>query len=118
MALTALQIAQLNKSNKAMQNPSIGTLLASLEGNFEDFDGTTPVVAGTYTADADDATAEAIVIDTGLAGAVGFIVQLYRSDVGIFSDQDVSMAAGVITIANGAATYDVTDGDVVNYIVF
>ena len=84
----------------------------------EDFIGTTPVVAGTYTAVADDATAEEIVIDTGLAGAVGFIVQIYRSDVGIFSDQDVTMADGVITIANGAATYDVTAGDVVNWIAF
>ncbi len=40
MALTALQIAQLNKMNKAAQNAALGTLVASLEDGA--LPGTTP----------------------------------------------------------------------------
>lgn len=40
MALTALQIAQLNKMNRAAQNAALGTLLASLEDG--GLPGTTP----------------------------------------------------------------------------
>lgn len=75
------------------------------------------IVAGTYTADTDDDTAGSLTIDTGFAAATVFIVQIYRSGVPIFSDQAVSMASGVITVADGGATYAITDGDVINWMV-
>lgn len=75
------------------------------------------VIIGTYTADSDDDTAGTLDIDSGNASATSFIVQIYRSGVPIFSDQAVSMSAGVITVADGAATYDITNGDVINWMV-
>lgn len=44
MTLTALEIAQLNKMNKAAQNVGLGTLLDSLESG--DVSGIVPAVAG------------------------------------------------------------------------
>lgn len=76
------------------------------------------VKAGAHTVIADEATAETLDITTGLAGATVFIVQIFRSDVMVLGDAEVSMAAGVLTIANGSATYDLTADDVINWIVF
>ena len=74
------------------------------------------VRAGSYTADSDDATAGTLDIDTGLSSVDSFFVLILRSDVPIYSDQDVSEASGTITVADGSATYDVTDGDVINWL--
>jgi hypothetical protein len=75
-------------------------------------------IAGTYTADGDDDTANAATIDTGKSTATVFIVQVYRAGVMVMEDAAVSMASGVITVADGAATYAVTTGDVINWIAF
>jgi len=72
--------------------------------------------AGTYTMVAGDDTAGTTSIDTGLSAITMFIVQIYRSDVGVFSDQDVSASSGNLVIADGGATYALTAGDVVNWI--
>lgn len=77
-----------------------------------------PIFTGSYTAVADDATADAATIDTGLDSVGGFIVQIYRSDVIVTADADISEADGVITVADGAATYAVTAGDVINVIAW
>ena len=74
--------------------------------------------AGTHTVVSGEATAETLDIATGLAGATVFIVQIFRSGVMVMNDAVVSMAAGVLTVANGAATYDLTADDVINWIVF
>lgn len=73
---------------------------------------------GTHTVTGGEGSAHTLDITTGLTTATGFIVQVYRSGVMVLADAAVSMAAGVITLADGAATYDVTSGDVVNWIVF
>lgn len=75
-------------------------------------------IAGTYTAIADDATANTLDIDTGKATATVFLVQVYRAGVNVTNDAAISMAAGVITVADGAATYDITADDVINWIAF
>lgn len=76
------------------------------------------VKAGTHTVTAGEATAGSLDIATGLAGATVFIVQVYRAGVMVLEDAAVSIAAGVLTIADGAATYAVTEDDIVNWIVF
>jgi hypothetical protein len=74
-------------------------------------------VSGTYTAvQADDNTGYKL-IDTGMANATGFIVQIVRAGVVDGADAKPSIAAGVLTVADGT-TYKVTAGDVINWIVF
>lgn len=72
---------------------------------------------GRYTADAADATANAMDIDTGMTAVSSQIVQILRAGNVVTSDADVTVAAGVLTVADGA-TYSVTAGDVVNYIAY
>lgn len=55
-------------------------------------------------------------IDTGLSSITVCIVQIYRSGVLIFSDQGITTSAGVITVTDGGATYELTAGDVVHWI--
>jgi len=72
---------------------------------------------GTYTAVADDDTANKASIDTGKVDAVGCIVQVLRAGVDIATDGKFSVTAGVIAVEDGS-TYKVTAGDVINWIVF
>lgn len=76
------------------------------------------MAAGTYTAVAGDATANTLDIDTGLDALSSYLVQIFRSGVQINSDQAVSVSAGVITVADGASTYAITAGDVINWVAF
>lgn len=76
---------------------------------------------GAYTCVTADDTAGTVDIDTGLATADVCIVQIYRSGVQLFLDQEVSISAGVITVADGSgtgATFAVTAGDLVVYWAF
>lgn len=70
---------------------------------------------GSHVATAGEATANAAAIDTGLGAVTNFIVQIYRGDVQLNLDQDISVSAGTITVADGASTYAVTAGDVINW---
>ena len=65
-----------------------------------------------------EATANAAAIDTDKPGATGFLVQVWRSGVDVTSDAAVTLVAGVLTVADGAATYNMAAGDVINWIVF
>lgn len=73
---------------------------------------------GAHTVTDAEATANAAAINTGKPTATGFIVQIFRSDVNVMADADVSLAAGVLTVADGAATYDMAAGDVIHWLVF
>lgn len=57
-------------------------------------------------------------IDSGNASAIVFIAQIHRAGVQVTADAEFSMTAGVLTIADGAADYVTTAGDVINYIIF
>ena len=72
---------------------------------------------GTYTATADDATANQVLINTGKANAASFIVQILSSDVVVGGDAAISLASGVLTVADGS-TYNTVAGDVINWIAF
>lgn len=74
------------------------------------------VKAGTYTAVAGDDTAGEKDIDTGLTTITSYTVQILRAGVPISSDQVISKSGGTITVADGASTYDITTGDVINWI--
>ena len=74
-------------------------------------------VSGVYTAIEADNTAGKAEINTGMANATGFIVQIVRAGVVDGADAKPSIAAGVLTVANGS-TYKVTAADVINWIVF
>ena len=74
-------------------------------------------VSGTYTAVQADDSAGKAEINTGMANATGFIVQIVRAGVPDGADAKPSIAAGVLTVADGS-TYKVTAGDVINWIVF
>lgn len=76
------------------------------------------VKAGTHAVTGGEATAGTLDITTGITGATVFIVQVFRAGVMVLGDAVVSIAAGVLTIADGAATYAVTEDDIVNWIVF
>ena len=75
-------------------------------------------VAGTYTATSADAGANKSVINTGKADATGFIVQVIRANIEITAKAKISMAAGVISVEDNSTDFDVTDGDVIHWIVY
>ena len=84
--------------------------LKDIQDNFGGF--------GTYTVVTADDTAGTKDIDTGMTWATSFLVQIFRSGVNVMDDAIVSISAGVLTVADGGATYALTAGDVINYIVF
>ncbi len=73
---------------------------------------------GVHTVTAEEAGANTLDIDTGKADATGFIVQIFRAGVNVMADAAVSIVDGVLTVADGAATYSVTAGDKVHWTVF
>lgn len=73
-------------------------------------------VGGRYVADADDDTANAITINTGVINATVFFVQIFRSGANVLDAAVVTLSAGVLTITDGG-TYAATTADVVNWLV-
>ncbi len=74
-------------------------------------------VSGVHTVTSTEAGANKVEINTGMANATGAIVQIVRAGVVVGADAKPSIAAGVLTVADGS-TYDVTAADVINWIVF
>ena len=73
---------------------------------------------GRHVVTDDEATANAAAIDTDKPGATGFLVQVWRSGVDVTSDAAVTIVGGALTVADGSSTYNVTEGQVINWIVF
>ena len=74
-------------------------------------------VSGVHTVTSTEAGANKVEINTGMANATGAIVQIVRAGVVDGADAKPSIAAGVLTVADGS-TYYVTAADVINWIVF
>jgi len=74
-------------------------------------------VSGVHTVTATEASANKAEIDTGMAGATGFIVQVLRSGI-VLGSAKASITAGVLRVEDNASTYVVTTGDVISWIVF
>ena len=74
-------------------------------------------VSGVHTVTSTEAGANKVEINTGMANATGAIVQIVRAGVVVGADAKPSIAAGVLTVADGSS-YDVTTSDVISWIVF
>ena len=77
---------------------------------------TTGSVAIEHTVTAGEDTANSAAIDTGLGATLGAYVVQVRTAAGVnhpLTDAAVSKAAGVVTIADGAATFVLTATDIV-----
>ena len=121
---------QLNENFKVLENAELIELASEAETitGTDATKGVTPaglkakldahILAGKHTVTAGEATANTLDITTGKATATVFMVQIYRSGVMVLGDAAVSIAAGVLTVADGASTYSVTEGDIINWIVF
>lgn len=68
---------------------------------------------GRHVVTSGQASANAAAIATGKADATAFLVQIYRAGVNVMSDAAISLASGTLTVADGAATYNMTAGDVI-----
>lgn len=116
MAITNAQATTLNNAMVANQRVSLGTIVQGLQTSVSTLEGT---IVGTHTVTAGEETANEAAIDTGVATVeTGFIVQIFRAGVNVMNDAVVTLAAGVLTVADGGATYSVTEDDVINYIVY
>lgn len=73
---------------------------------------------GAHTVTAAEATANEAVIVAGDTDATCFLVQVFRAGVNVTSDAVVTLASGELTVADGAATYNLTAGDVIMWMVW
>lgn len=115
MAFTAKQIRNITKTDQPSNEIGLGTLLDNLADNLNN----NYIVRGSYTAVAADATAESVVIDSTLEAISGWIAEVYRAGVKVTGDAVFTVDNTVkLKVANGASTYTVTAGDVINYIIW
>lgn len=76
------------------------------------------MVFGRHTTTADEATANEVVIETGLGTITGAIVQVVNAtDNVVTADAAVTFADGDLTVADGA-TYNTVEGQILNWIAF
>ena len=73
------------------------------------------IKAGSYTVVTADDDAGTKSIATGLASIAAFAVTILRAGVPFFSDQALSVSGGNIVVSDGAATYELTAGDVITW---
>lgn len=78
-------------------------------------DGTKKLAAQsimTYTAVAADASANTVDITVDDVTNIEWVhVEIFRSDVQVTADADISFSGSTVTVADGAATYAITAGD-------
>jgi hypothetical protein len=98
---------KLNKSNRAMQDASGGTLLQKIDTAF---------ATGSLTVTEAQINASAISLSTGETGINGFIVQRYMSGSQV-SDLKVVSSGSILDIESGSGS-PLATGDVINWIVF
>ena len=72
-----------------------------------------------HTVTADEATAnQAVLSEPEALSITGALVQILRSGVDVKSDAIVTFSGGDMTVADGASTYDMTAGDVIEALAF
>lgn len=113
MGITNAQAATLNKSMRAAQNVSLGTIVQTLQGQ--------AVTAGSMLITAAHANASSVVITTGVASPTVAIVEIYRSGSMLMTGGAygpyVVKSSGSLTVA-ASGSYTVVANDWINYIVF
>ena len=75
-------------------------------------------VGGTYTVSTAEGTAGKAEIATGKPEAVGFVVTILRGGADVTAKAKISIAAGVLKIQDNNSDFDVTNGDVIHWIVY
>jgi len=103
---------KLNKSNRAMQDASGGTLLQNLETLSSKIDA--PFQTGSLTVSEAQATASAISLDTGQTGISGFIVQRYVS--GSFCPDLHVVNSGSVLDIDASTGSKLLPGDIIYWI--
>ena len=73
---------------------------------------------GSHTVTAAEASANAAAINTGKPAASAWQVQVFRSGVNVMADAVVTLSGGVLTVADGGATYNMTTGDIIHWQVW
>lgn len=71
-----------------------------------------------YTVTSDDATANTVSFATPSGAIAGGLVDILRSDVSVKADADISWSGNTLTVADGAATYALTAGDIIVAVAF
>ena len=108
---------------RGLTNVSSGTYVATSHGTLTNLDHNDhPQYAldalmfrSSHSVTAGEVSAHLVDIDTGFTTApLGWIVQIYRAGVDIKADAIITNpATDIIRIADGGATYDTTEGDVI-----
>lgn len=78
----------------------------------------TGFAAGKHVVTAGEDTAGTVSIDTGLTGPDAINVMILRAGVPIFSDQAVSISGANIVVADGGATYQLTEDDEIHWFAY
>lgn len=114
MTISNATKAKLNKSNRAMQDGTVGTLLQNLETLSAKID--TPFATGSLSVSAAQATASAISLNTGQSGITGFMVQRYVS--GSFVPDLHVVSSGSILDIDSSTGSKLLPGDIIYWITF
>jgi hypothetical protein len=113
--ITNAQRDQINKSRRAFQKASVGTIIQNLQ--------TYLGASGSVTLTAVHTNASVVTIETGLGTCTGFLVQAFSSG-SIKGDPYVHNLSGSLLIKARSAVYGVsgsfvlTAGDIVNWIAW
>jgi len=105
--ITSTQESKINKMNRAAQDASLGTMVKGFQAS------------GSHLVSAAEASASAVVINSGLGTIHGQIVQNVRSGSLAFTSASqigISNASGSLTIIGKAAGV-ISTNDVINYIL-
>ena len=89
----------------------------ALIGQGFSFVGNLVATGGRHVATAGEATDNTLDINTKMTVVSSQNIQALRAGNVVTSDADVTVAAGVITVADGS-TFNITAGDVINWMAF
>jgi hypothetical protein len=112
MTISNAEKTKLNKSNRAMQDASGGTVLQNAETLVDNVGSS--FASGSLTVTEAQINASAISLTTGQTGMAGFIVQRYMSGSQI-SDVKVVNSGSILDITAGSGS-PLATGDVIYWV--
>jgi hypothetical protein len=75
------------------------------------------VRAGMHTVTAGEASANTAVIATGITVPTAMFLNIFRASADVKSDARGTFSGGNLTVIDGAATYNVTENDVISWLI-
>jgi hypothetical protein len=113
--------------NKAAEKAALGTNLQGVQDSLNTFSSFVLTTLGSMSSVAPlssshvvtsaEATADAVELQPGVASFTNYIIQIYRSGV-CLTGFDTTIDVGKITISTNGSEYDVTEGDIINSIIY